>query len=88
MFADDVVLIAATNEHLQEAVTEWGAELEGKEMVLNANKYNVTHVGREEGNGLVHCREEQYRYLGAVISRYVKTDHEMEKIVWILEFQL
>lgn len=83
MFADDIVLIADTNEHLQEAVTEWEAELERKGMVLNANKCKVMHVGREESNVRVHCRGEElemveeYTYLGTVISRNAKMDNEL-----------
>lgn len=41
------VLIADSEQNLQQAVVEWEAELERKGMNINANKSKIMQIGRE-----------------------------------------
>ncbi|XP_066907111.1 uncharacterized protein [Halyomorpha halys] len=81
VFADDIFLTADINDNLQQAVTEWEAELERK--TINVRKSKIMHIGREQEKIEILCKGEpiemvdEYTYLGTVISRNGKVDYEI-----------
>jgi hypothetical protein len=83
LFADDIVLIADTEEKLQKSVIEWTHEVERKGMELNEKKSKVMKVNKKgEGNINIQCKGEMlehvdsYTYLGTVISQDGRIDQE------------
>jgi hypothetical protein len=59
LFADDIVLIADTEEKLQKLVIEWTHEVERKGMELNEKKSKFMKVSkRGEGNINIQCKGE------------------------------
>nr|XP_014278061.1 uncharacterized protein LOC106681967 [Halyomorpha halys] len=83
LFADDIVLMADNKENLQQALTEWKAELERKGMTINVRKSKIMHMGWEQENIEILCKGEpiemmdEYTHLGTVISRNGKIDQEI-----------
>jgi hypothetical protein len=59
LFADDIVLIADTEEKPQKSVIEWTHEVERKGMELSEKKSKVMKVSkRGEGNINIQCKGE------------------------------
>ncbi|XP_066905258.1 uncharacterized protein [Halyomorpha halys] len=85
--ADDFVLIADTKGNLQQAVTEWEAELERRGMTINVRKSKIMHIGREQENIEILCKAEsieivdEYTYLETMFSRNRKVDQEISNMI-------
>ena len=85
LYADDIVLIADTQERLQHAVNEWYEELRRKGMEINIDKSKTMRISKEEQleNLRIRCGEgtmqevDSYEYLGTIISRDGKIDQEV-----------
>ena len=88
LFADDILLIADTEQKLQNMITEWARYIESKGMALNPyrSKVPVMVVAKQQSAGRtvnISCKEaefqlvSQYSYLGAIISSDGRIDNEI-----------
>ena len=76
LFADDLVIVADTEEEMQERFLSWKESLEGKGLKVNINKTEVM-VSSKEGheevfvqaeNGTRLKQSDEFRYLGSMIA--------------------
>ncbi|KAG8223651.1 hypothetical protein J437_LFUL001758 [Ladona fulva] len=71
LYADDLVLIAVTEEKLQNCVTEWGDELTRKEMEKNVKKSKVMCIAKE---GLQNITINDGRYDEEILNKRRKAN--------------
>ena len=74
MFVDDIVIVAESEEELQERVVQWQGNLENKGLRVNSKKTEVMvsrklekKVQIKDRNSIELKQVEEFRYLGAVI---------------------
>ena len=89
LFADDLVIIADTEEELQERFLMWKGNLESKGMKVNTQKtevmvssrdgYEEINVTSEDGTRLKQTRE--FKYLGSVIAEEGGTEKAVRQRV-------
>ncbi|XP_039276101.1 uncharacterized protein LOC120349670 [Nilaparvata lugens] len=84
LYADDIVLIADTQQKLQQSVTEWAEELKRRGMIMNVSKSKVMVVSRGGRENIqIMVSEElleqvgKYEYLGTMFSEDGKIDLEV-----------
>lgn len=89
LFADDLVIIVAMEEELQERYLVWKSSLERKGMKVNTQKtavkvssnegYEELNVTSEDGTGLKQIRE--FKYLGSVTAEGGRTEKAVRQRV-------
>jgi hypothetical protein len=88
---DDIVLIAGSEEKLQEAVTEWTEILGGKGMAvneINSKVMRLCRIGDQAGNLHIMCNNTEleqttsFEYLGTIIHQNGKIEEEVLDRVW------
>lgn len=86
VYADDIVLIAETQQKLQQAITEWSETLKDKGLMVNTEKCKVMQMGKTdedieiiqiECNGKILEQVKSYEYLGTIIQQNGKVREEI-----------
>ena len=86
VYADDILLIAGTEQRLQDMVNEWTETLKSKGMKVNANKSKVMQMGRTEeiidsisiySEGKKLEQVKRYEYLGTIVHQNGKIKDEV-----------
>lgn len=86
VYADDIVLIAETQQKLQQTIIEWIEILKDKGLIVNTEKCKVMQMGKMdediepiqiECNGQILEQVESYEYLGTIIQQNGKIKEEI-----------
>ena len=88
IYADDVVLMAETEEKLQEIVTTWTNNLKSMNLTMNAEKCKILQITRKKEEEIIKPKikveeielenVEQFNYLGTVFSGNGKIGQEIK----------
>ena len=90
MFADDLVVMADSEEQLQERLVKWQECLEYFGLKMNAKKTKTIVYYKKGGTKVERNKEElnqmeSFRYLGSVIYESEECEWDMQVRVWQLD---